>query len=274
MKKFALALLAIALGLGASELLYRAPGFHEMLARFLPQSDAARLARNLREAARGEVISEEAIAREMEILHAQLPAPEAFAGALREANLSEEKLRAEVTENLRARIWLEKQIDTSVSDDEVHVALDAAATSFNVPQRFHARHIFLAAPDGSPPQVMAEKQSTIQGIAIRLLSGEKFEELAAETSEDEATKKSAGDLGFFSAQRMPPEFMAEVEKLQAGEQSAPFRSHLGFHIVQLLEVKPAEKIPEALARAEIKVSLGNVKRALAVTRLTEQLRQP
>jgi parvulin-like peptidyl-prolyl isomerase len=52
----------------------------------------------------------------------------------------------------------------------------------------YASHIFLAAPPETVPEIVESKRTT----------------LAAETSEDEATKLNGGDLGFSSTNRMPP----------------------------------------------------------------------
>ena len=92
-----------------------------------------------------------------------------------------------------------------------------------------------------------------------------------EASEDEASKARGGDLDYFSARRMPAELMAELEKLHVGEISAPIQSHLGFHIVQLTDLKPARALSFEETRDEIASILRNERRAIAIARLTERL---
>jgi foldase protein PrsA len=118
---------------------------------------------------------------------------------------------------------------------------------------------------------MAAKQSEIQGLSVRILAGENFTDLVNEASEDEATKSKGGELGYFSARRMPPEFIEQLEKLNLGEISAPIRSHLGFHIVQLTEVKPAREMTFEETQNEIALLMTNEKRTAAVARLRERL---
>ncbi len=84
-------------------------------------------------------------------------------------------------------------------------------------------------------------------------------------------KRRGGDLGYFAALRMPPEFFAEVEKLSVASSSAPFRSNLGFHIAQLSEAKPPGKLSFEEAQPEIALALENEKRAKAVRQLSERL---
>ena len=106
---------------------------------------------------------------------------------------------------------------------------------------------------------------------MRIAGGEPLSKLAAEASEDEASKVRGGDIAFFSAARMPPEFFAEVEKLQSGEISKPFRSHLGFHIVQLTETKPPRLVPFEEACGEISGALANERRVQITARLAGSL---
>ena len=70
---------------------------------------------------------------------------------------------------------------------------------------------------------------------------------------------------------MPSEFVEEVEKLAPGRRSGPFRSHLGFHIVELAEIRPAHVLSFNDARAEILLIFANERRALIAERLTDML---
>jgi parvulin-like peptidyl-prolyl isomerase len=70
---------------------------------------------------------------------------------------------------------------------------------------------------------------------------------------------------------MPAEFFAEVEKLAVGQRSNPFRSHLGFHIVEVAEIRPARMLSFADAQGEILLTLANERRALIVERLAGML---
>jgi foldase protein PrsA len=93
----------------------------------------------------------------------------------------------------------------------------------------------------------------------------------AEFSEDEASKRDGGDLGYFSEARVPSEFMAEIKKLHVGETSKPFRSHLGFHIAQLTEIKPAHALNFEETRGEIMSALANERRATSVAQIAREI---
>lgn len=272
MKRFLLFALAALAGLGASEIAYRLPSVREVAERFVYRDDDSRMARALSAAARDEVVSEAAVQSEVDLLCAQFGDEAICEEALRDSALDKEKLRGELRAHIRERAWLEKQTVVSVNAEEARASFDAHPEQFALPQRYRASHIFLAAPAGTATEVTAEKQSMIQGLGVRLLAGEKFEQIAEEASEDEATKKRGGDLGYFSAVRMPAEFMAEIEKLQPGEISAPVQSHLGFHILRLTETKAPRPLSFEETRPEIELALANAKRVQLVAQVSERLR--
>lgn len=272
MKRVLLLLAALGTGLLLSETLYRWPACRERIEGALSRSKETVATRNLRELSKSEAVRREEIQHQVDLLRAQFGDETAFTRALRESGLNEARLREELAVQLRERIWLEKEIAPSlpVREMEARELYSTQQAQFQQPQRYRAAHIFLAAPEGSAPEVVAAKQSAIQGLAVRMLAGEKFEQLAAEASEDEATKHNGGDLGYFSAARVPPEFIAEIEKLGMGEMSAPIRSHLGFHLVRLDESKPERAMSFEEARPEIDLSLGNARRVTAVAQLTDR----
>ena len=76
--------------------------------------------------------------------------------------------------------------------------------------RIRARHIFLAAPEGSAPDVAEAKDRQMLDIAARLGQGEDFGEPAATVSEDEASKKEWWRPRLFAADRVPVEFLTPL----------------------------------------------------------------
>ena len=62
-----------------------------------------------------------------------------------------------------------------------------------------------------------------------------FRSLATLYSEDEASAKKGGELGFFSRGFMVSEFEAVAFPLREGEVSPVFESKFGFHIIQMIE---------------------------------------
>jgi len=182
-------------------------------------------------------------------------------------------LRETLADQVRSLEWLERQIagGTAATERECRDFYEAHLTLFMQPIRFRACHILLAAPADAAPEIVQSKRAMIDAVVGRLAHGETWSQVAAEVSEDEATKSRGGDLGFFSSGRMPAKFLAEVEKLAAGQRSNPFRSHLGFHIFEVAEIRAARVLSFADVRKEISLALANERRALIIERLSGML---
>ena len=269
-------LLAAVAGLLVAELLRRSPWSRELTARYLGALSDFRVERNLREASLREPVTDAAINRALDVVRHQFGDEERFAQALGASGISADELREQIAERLRALAWIEKEIapHLRVDDAEIRAYYAQHRGNFALSQRYRANHLFLAAPAASPPDVVTAKLRGIEALSMRLLAGEKFPQLIAEASEDEASKGRGGDLSYFTDARAPAEFMQELKKLRVGETSGPVRSPLGFHLVQLTDVKPAGELSLEQARAEITIAIANQKRALALASLTERLGTP
>lgn len=233
------------------------------------------MAENISHAALQEAIEPGQIEREIGLLQAQFPDERAFGDALRGSGLSVSSLRERIAGQLRGRHWLEKQMaPASVSERECRQFYEAHRDQFMEPVRFRASHLFLATHAETPPEIVEEKERAIAEIHARLARGEQFSQLATELSEDGASKLRGGDLGFFSAARVTPEFFAEIQKLRAGQTSKPFRTDLGFHIALLHEIRAARLLSFTEARPEVSLALENRARSSKADRLREQLSRP
>jgi peptidyl-prolyl cis-trans isomerase C len=114
-------------------------------------------------------------------------------------------------------------------------------------QEYHARHILVAT------EPFAEK------IVARLDKGEKFDELARHESMD-SSKGNGGDLGWFTADRMVPEFSTAVRALKPGEYThKPIRTQYGWHIIQLLESRDLAPPPFDQVRQRLEQIVQNKK---------------
>lgn len=277
MKRATLSLFAIAiacaLGIVAAELLLRVPSVKSTIRREFGRTTTALIAENLREVSANERVDKSEVNHALDLLRWQFEDDSVFHDALRDAGLDQAKLRSFVREHLQSRQWVERQIAPAlrVGDNEGRAYFDLHREEFAQSRRLRARHIFLAAHAATPPEKVEAQRKQIAELAARLQQGEDFALLAAQTSEDEGTKRAGGDLGWFTAARTPPEFFAVAEKLRVGETSLPFRSHLGFHIAQGTGEEPARDLDFNEARSEIALRLMHQQRSAAVMRVTERL---
>jgi PPIC-type PPIASE domain len=196
-----------------------------------------------------------------------------FRGALRRSGVSQSQFGRLVAETIDGERCIERQIASrlDVSDGEMQQYFQQHEAQFNQPLRIRARHIFLAAPEGSASELAEAKDREMLEIAARLGQGEDFTGLAAMVSEDEASKKNGGDLGFFAADRVPEEFFEAAAELQPNGPPRFLRSRLGFHALQVTDVHPARMLTFTEAGPEIRALLAAEKRRRAVTALRSEL---
>jgi len=91
----------------------------------------------------------------------------------------------------------------------------------------HARHILVA------------DLATAQEVEGKLKAGAKFEALAKQYSKDPSSADKGGDLGFFGRGQMVPPFEAAAFSQKIGVVGPPVKSPFGYHIIEVLEKKPA-----------------------------------
>jgi parvulin-like peptidyl-prolyl isomerase len=218
-------------------------------------------------------LDDSAVAGEVADLEHQFANKREFRAALSRSGVSQSQLGRLLAETIGGERSIEKQIAPrlAVSDAEVLQYFQQHETQFTQPRRIRVRHIFLAAPEGSAPEVTEAKDRQMLDIAARLGQGEDFAELAATVSEDEASKKNGGDLGFFAADRVPAEFFDAAAELQPNSPPRFLHSHLGFHALQSTEVHSASRLVLTEATAEIRVLLNAEKRRSAVAALKSEL---
>ncbi|AMG30951.1 peptidylprolyl isomerase SurA [Grimontia hollisae] len=107
-----------------------------------------------------------------------------------------------------------------------------------------ARHILI-----KPSIVLSDdgaKRQLNQMIA-QIKKGEKsFEDLAKQYSADPGSAVKGGDLGWQTSELYVPEFKDKVDTLPEGEISEPFKTVHGWHIVQVLDRRQADRTDTAM----------------------------
>ncbi|HLA63985.1 MAG TPA: peptidylprolyl isomerase [Rhodothermales bacterium] len=108
-----------------------------------------------------------------------------------------------------------------------------------------AAHILIR-PQGATVEDTLTARTTLEGIRERVLAGEDFATLARQYSDDVASGRNGGDLGFFGLGRMVPAFEVAAFALDnPGDVSEVVPSRFGFHLIQLTERRTLPTFEEA-----------------------------
>jgi peptidyl-prolyl cis-trans isomerase C len=130
-----------------------------------------------------------------------------------------------------ARFTLESKVlnQVKLSIQEVQEFYDANKREFKTSERVRARHI------------LVETEELAKTVYAELKSGGDFVKLAKKYSKDDGNKDKGGDLGFFSRGDLGkvPELEKLIFSLKKGARGGPLKTALGYHIVQVEEIRSA-----------------------------------
>lgn len=169
----------------------------------------------------------------------RLGSEEAYQAQLRQENSSEgqlrEKYKGELQRQLMVRRMVEHQFPRKpVPQTEAEAYFTAHHDRFpRVPAE--VRLSVIQIPPSPDSAALAAGRAKLVAARKRIMAGEKFAKVAAEVSEDPASKDAGGDLGFFGHGRMEKSFEEIAFNSPLHELSQPVRSPYGWHLIEVLE---------------------------------------
>ena len=130
--------------------------------------------------------------------------------------------------------YLTREGKKAVTAEAAKKLYDETTKAMAPEEEAHARHI------------LVEDETQAKTVVERLKKGEDFAKVASELSKDPGSGKEGGDLGWFTKDRMVPEFAEAAFKLKKGEVSQPVKSQFGWHVIRL-EDKRTKPLPDFAA---------------------------
>lgn len=152
--------------------------------------------------------------------------------------------------------------DQKLLDTQVRAAYLANKDKYQAPEQAHVAHILIANQDDAKAKAQIEK------LRQEAASGADFAKLAKENSSDAGSALKGGDLGLIPRGQTAPEFEAAAFALgKPGELSPVIKTQFGYHIIKLIEKKPAR----TMALEEVKPQLEKqfIQQAIQQARTTE-----
>jgi len=136
-----------------------------------------------------------------------------------------------------------------IEEDILRQRYEATQARFITPERRRASHILITAGDGRSAE---EARALAVTLRERIESGESFEALAEEYSDDPGSAGQGGDLGWIEPDVMMPEFESALYALeQPGEIAGPEETEFGWHLIRLEQIDPPRGQTFDEARGEI-----------------------
>ncbi len=138
------------------------------------------------------------------------------------------------------------------SEADITAAYENNKTRLVAPRQFHLAQILLAVKPGATPQEVEEvhkKAIDLRAQAVRPKAD--FAELARQNSQEQQTAEKGGDVGWLREPDMIPAVREVVAGMSENAISQPVHVPDGWHILKLLETKPAGQVPLMDAKPQI-----------------------
>lgn len=171
------------------------------------------------------------------------------------------RLLAQRQEQVAADYYVQQLVEKRVTDKAIRDLYDQTIASAKAPEEYKARHILVQTEDEA------------KDVVKQLKAGKDFAALAKEKSKDTGSAQNGGDLGWFTADVMVPEFSKAAIALKNGEISAPVKSQFGWHVIQTQERRKQtppkfedvkENLSQQLREQVMSETLDKVKKAAKI----------
>lgn len=130
---------------------------------------------------------------------------------------------AAAEERILGNILVETAVSRSVSEEAIQRVYEEQVRLIPPTEEVRARHILVATREEA------------EEVARLLSEGEDFATLAAQVSEDPATRFEGGDLGYFTREGILPAFASVAFETPVGEISEPFETEFGWHVLTVVD---------------------------------------
>ena len=124
-----------------------------------------------------------------------------------------------------------------------------------------------------PSNYMSDNDVKAELLAIRqqIKNGEDFSKLASQKSEELSTSAKGGSMGWITQKAVLPEFYEEIAGLKVGELSEPFKTKMGWHLVEVVKTRSSGNSVEA-SRNKAYEELRNKKYSEAIMMWFKQIK--
>jgi parvulin-like peptidyl-prolyl isomerase len=134
--------------------------------------------------------------------------------------------------------------DAYPSDAEVQAAYDANRSAFAVPAQWRVAQIFVAAARNAEPEAEKRARARVDELVKKLSKrGADFAAVARAETDEKGSAERGGDLGWVTEEQLVPAIRQVVTKLPKDGVSEPVRMDDGWHVLKVVDVRPAGTRP-------------------------------
>lgn len=204
----------------------------------------------------------------------RFPNEEALKKTMEEWHVTEADMKAELKKGMVTEAFVVKNFadKTSVPEKEVKAYYDSHPQFFKQPEKVKASHILIKVKPDATEAEKAEAMKKIKKAQEKLKNGEDFAEVAKTTSEGPSASKG-GDLGYFGRGQMVKPFEDVAFSLEPGKVSDVVTTQFGYHLIKVVDKKPASTVPFETVKPRIEQFLKQQEVQKEVKKYIDTLRK-
>ncbi len=215
---------------------------------------------------------------------------------LKQNNVTAAQFKKDLTEEVKLKRLAQTLGVPAITDADTKKYYNDNVAKFKYPDKVRASHILIAVNPAEIEEVIkadkANKDLTEEQIKAKvneeiaakeakakevLAKVQKdpanFAQIAKENSEDTTTAVKGGELGFFAAQEMVPEFSKAAFAMKPNTVSGLVKTQFGYHIIKVTDRMAAGQEPYEKVKNDIKAYLQNQRELQAIDNLVESLKK-
>ena len=215
---------------------------------------------------------------------------------LKQNGVPTSQFKKDLKEEVKMKKLAKELTNSKISDADAKKYYNENIKQFKYPDKVRASHILISvnpqeieeiitsdkANAGLSKEEIKKKVDTEiankKAKAEKLLSEVKkdqtmFAKIAKENSDDTTTAVNGGDLGFFAAQEMVPEFSKAAFSMKPNTVSGLVQTQFGYHIIMVTDRMEAGQQPFEKVKNDIKAFLETQKQLEAIDNLVESLKK-
>jgi peptidyl-prolyl cis-trans isomerase C len=202
---------------------------------------------------KGIKVKPEAVSDQFQKIKERYPDEDKFKRLMGELGMTESDIRNQIMRGMAIQQLIDTEVSAKivVGDDETKSYYDANPKLFQQPEQVKASHILIKVEADAPQEKKDEARKKIVSVQEKAKKGEDFATLAKTYSEGPSGPKG-GDLGYFRRGQMVKPFEEAAFKLKPNETSDIVETQFGYHLIKVVDKKPAQTI----AYAEVKDRLS------------------
>lgn len=241
-------------------------------------------------------VTQEDIDKELKAIIDKVGSKEKFDEVLKQNGVSATQFKKDLTEEVKMKKLVSTLSTVTVSEADAKKFYKQNIAKFKFPDKVRASHILISAnPEEIKQEILSDpankglskeevKKKVDAQLAVKLEKAKKvlaevkknpadFAKIAKENSEDPASAKQGGDLGFFAKTEMVEPFSKVAFSQKPNTISDIVKTPYGYHIILVTDRMKAGQEPFAKVKTEIEDYLTNQAQVKVLENLIESLKK-